>query len=69
MTCNETTHGCCSDGVTPAQDAKEGGCPKVPCNETLYGCCLDQVSAATGNDYKGCPVEITTLSYDCKTSQ
>ncbi|KAK3581415.1 hypothetical protein CHS0354_016277 [Potamilus streckersoni] len=55
LLCEQSRHGCCQDGVTPATGPKSEGCPK-DCQNTRYGCCDDGITAAQGEDGKGCEV-------------
>ena len=45
--CDETTWGCCTDGVTARQDADDR-CQMGGCASTRWGCCADAVTAKRG---------------------
>ncbi|XP_060117802.1 papilin isoform X1 [Heteronotia binoei] len=53
--CSQSSHGCCSDGHTPAAGPLRQGCPSDICQHSRYGCCPDGVSPAQGPNKKGCP--------------
>ncbi|XP_059058317.1 papilin-like [Achroia grisella] len=51
--CNITEFGCCSDGVTAANDAEKSNCGKT-CNSSPFGCCPDGKTPAHGYENEGC---------------
>ncbi|XP_060068958.1 papilin-like isoform X3 [Ylistrum balloti] len=51
--CKFSQHGCCRDGLTPADGPDYYGCPDH-CVRSEFGCCEDQVTAATGPNEEGC---------------
>uniref|UniRef100_A0A8D0G8S9 Papilin n=1 Tax=Sphenodon punctatus TaxID=8508 RepID=A0A8D0G8S9_SPHPU len=53
--CNQSPHGCCLDGHTPASGPFGQGCPFSTCHRSRYGCCPDGISAAQGPNNTGCP--------------
>ncbi|NWH86147.1 PPN protein, partial [Aegithalos caudatus] len=53
--CQQSPHGCCPDGHTPAPGPLGRGCPSSTCHQNRYGCCPDGVSAAQGPNNIGCP--------------
>ncbi|NXR83135.1 PPN protein, partial [Pycnonotus jocosus] len=53
--CQQSPHGCCPDGHTPASGPLGRGCPFSSCHQNRYGCCPDGVSAAQGPNNIGCP--------------
>ena len=55
MPCENSTYGCCDDGVTPAHGPNREGC----CLSTPYKCCPDNVLAARGPDFYGCGCQYT----------
>ena len=48
--CDNFPHGCCEDGLTPAQGPDMEGCG---CESSKYGCCLNG-SKAKGENFMGC---------------
>jgi len=55
-------HGCCPDGLTPAEGSNYEGCasndpiPTGLCIESEFGCCIDGVTPAAGPYNEGCHV-------------
>ncbi|XP_034968720.1 papilin isoform X1 [Zootoca vivipara] len=53
--CNQSLHGCCSDGQTVAAGPFGQGCPFDTCHQSRYGCCPDGISPSQGPNKEGCP--------------
>ncbi|KAH0620670.1 hypothetical protein JD844_021343 [Phrynosoma platyrhinos] len=52
--CNQSPHGCCSDGHTAAEGPFGQGCPFEGCHLSRYGCCPDGISPSQGPNKEGC---------------
>ncbi|XP_060617227.2 papilin isoform X2 [Anolis sagrei] len=52
--CNQSPHGCCSDGHTAAEGPFGQGCPLDGCHLSRYGCCPDGISPSQGPNKEGC---------------
>ena len=66
--CEESQFGCCSDGVTAAEDADGSGCPSLvaACEDSEFGCCPDGNTTAQGADFEGCPPQpCSDTMYGC----
>lgn len=49
--CQDSTYGCCQDGVSEATGPKFHGCD---CKKSQFGCCPDQRTPADGANQEGC---------------
>ena len=66
--CSMSAHGCCNDGVKPA-NATSSNCSAaaVDCNTTKYKCCPDGYTAKTTSDGANCTAAAKPMCYNVKS--
>lgn len=65
--CSMSNFGCCSNGITPANESGSNCESAVNCNSTEFGCCPDGFTTQTTSDGVNCPQQGTSMCYNVKS--
>jgi hypothetical protein len=65
--CGMSEYGCCSNGVTPANEDGSNCEDAVLCDGSPHGCCPDGFTLKTSTDGANCPAPGSALCYNVKS--